>query len=116
MAAIFEGFYTTYERRTADLIRIATGGTGVLPKGDLHPDLIGRLTGECVRTAQSVLTMCIRAFEYLPPADVTFGAFLRALVTADWELNPLDEFGLRAAIIEACRRRGIFGSKPGRLL
>lgn len=115
VAAIFDGFYTTYERRTADLIRIATGGTGVLPQGALHPDLIARLTGECVRTAQSVLTMCIRAFDYLPPADVTFGAFLRALVTADWELNPLDEVGLRAAIIEACRRRGIFAVEAGSL-
>jgi hypothetical protein len=95
------------------LIRIATGGTGVRPQGALHPDLIARLAGECVRMAQSVLTMCIRAFDYLPPADVTFGAFLRALVTADWELNPLDEVGLRAAIIEACRRRGIFAVEAG---
>lgn len=115
VAAIFEGFYSTYERRTADLIRIATGGTGVLPRGALHPDLVTRLSGECVRIAQSVLTMCIRAFDYLPPADVTFGAFLRALVTADWELNPLDEFGVRAALIEACRRRGIFAAEAGSL-
>jgi hypothetical protein len=115
VAAIFEGFNKTYERRTADLMRIATGGTGVRPQGALHPDLVARLTGECVRTAQSVLTMCIRAFDYLPPADVTFGAFLRALVTADWELNPLDEVGLRAAIIEACRRRGIFAAEAGSL-
>ena len=41
--------------------------------------------------------------------------FLRALVTADWELNPLDELGLRAAIIEACRRRGIFAVDAGSL-
>jgi hypothetical protein len=115
VAAIFEGFYSTYQRRTADLIRIATGGTGVLPQGALHPDLVTRLSGECVRTAQSVLTMCIRAFDYLPPADVTFGAFLRALVTADWELNPLDEFGARAALIEACRQRGIFAAEAGSL-
>jgi hypothetical protein len=59
--------------------------------------------------------MCIRAFDYLPPTDVTFGAFLRALVTADWELNSLDEVGLRAAIIEACRRRGIFAVEAGSL-
>jgi hypothetical protein len=115
VAAVFEGFYETYNRRTADLIRIATDGTGVLPQGALHPDLVARLTNECVKTAQSVLTMCIRAFEYLPPADVTFGAFLRALVTADWELNPLDEIGLRAAIIEACRRRGIYATEAGSL-
>jgi len=115
VAAIYEGFYRTYERRSADLIRIATGGSGELPQGALHPDLVTRLTAECVRTAQSVLTMCIRAFDYLPPADVTFGAFLRALVTADWELNPLDEVGIRASIVEACRFRGIFAVEAGSL-
>jgi hypothetical protein len=87
----------------------------VLPQGALHPDLVARLSAECVRIGQSVLTMCIRAFDYLPPADVTFGAFLRALVTADWELNPLDELGVRAALIEACRRRGIFAAEAGSL-
>jgi hypothetical protein len=115
VAAIFDGFRRTYDRRAADLIRIGTGGSGVLPEGALHPDLVSRLTTECVRTAQSVLTMCIRAFDYLPPADVTFGAFLRALVTADWELNPLDEVGLRASLVEACRRRGIFAVEAGSL-
>lgn len=115
VAAIFDGFLATFDRRSADLIRIATGGTGVLPEGALHPDLVRRLTAECVRIAQAVLTMCIRAFDYLPPADVTFGSFLRALVTADWELNSLDELGLRAFIIEACRRRGIFAVEAGSL-
>ena len=46
------------------------------------PTLITRVAGEASRTAQSILTMCIRAFEYLPPVDVTFGDYLRALVTA----------------------------------
>jgi len=115
VAAIFEGFHKTYEKRTADLLRIATGGTGVLPLGALHPDLVARLAAECCRTAQSVLTMCIRALDYLPPVDVTFASFLRALVTADWELNPLDEAGLRAAVIEACRRRRIFATEAGSL-
>ena len=36
-------------------------------------------------------------------------------MTADWELNPLDEGGLRAAIIEGCRRRGIFAMDAGSL-
>jgi hypothetical protein len=115
VAAILEAFLASFDSRSADLIRIATGGTGVLPQGEQHPDLVRRLTGECIRIAQSVLTMCIRAFDYLPPADVTFGAFLRALVTADWELNPLDEIGLRASVIEACRRRGIFAAEAGSL-
>ncbi len=41
--AVYEGFVRTYERRTADLVRIATGGSGRLPDGELHPDLVNRL-------------------------------------------------------------------------
>lgn len=62
----------------------------MLPQGLLHPDLVTPLTTECVRTAQSVLTMCIRAFDYLPPADVTFGAFLRALVQTEKQYSRCD--------------------------
>jgi hypothetical protein len=108
VAAVFDAFFTTYQRRIADLVRIATGGTGQLPAGDMHPDLVNRIAAEATRTAQSILTMCIRAFEYLPPVDITFGDFLRALVTADYELAPLDEHGQRQAMIEAFRVRGIY--------
>ncbi len=108
VAAVFDGFFATYQRRIRDLIRIATGGTGRLPEGDLHPDLVNRIASEASRTAQSVLTMCIRAFDYLPPVDITFGDYLRALVTADYELNPADEYGTREAMIEAFRARGIY--------
>jgi hypothetical protein len=110
VAAVFEGFFTTYKRRIKDLVRIATGGTGELPGGDLHPDLVNRIAMEASRTAESVLRMCIRAFEYLPPVDITFGDYLRALVTADFELSPDDEFGMRASVIEGFRQRGIFPS------
>jgi len=51
--------------------------------------------------------MCIRAFDYLPPVDVTFGDYLRALVTADFEINPADDWNQRAALIEGFRKRGI---------
>jgi hypothetical protein len=107
VAAVFDAFFVTYQRRIADLIRIATGGTGKLPDGDLHPDLVNRMASEVARTAQSILTMCIRAFDYLPPVDITFGDYLRALVTADFELSPMDELGQRRAMIEAFRARGI---------
>lgn len=108
VAAVFDAFFTVYQRRIRDLVRIATGGSGVLPAGDLHPDLVNRIAREATRTAQHVLTMCIRAIEYLPPVDVTFGDFLRALVTADYEMVPDDEAGLRSAMIEAFRTRGIY--------
>ncbi|HEX8473250.1 MAG TPA: hypothetical protein VF666_04400 [Pyrinomonadaceae bacterium] len=108
VSAVFEAFFNTYQKRIKDLIRIATGGTGQLPAGDLHPDLVNRIAAEASSTAQSILTMCIRAFEYLPPVDITFGDYLRALVTADFELSPADENGERAAMIEAFRERGIY--------
>jgi hypothetical protein len=108
VAAVFDAFFKVFQGRIRDLIRIATGGTGNLAEGDLHPDLVQRVAVEATHTAQNVLTMCIRAFEYLPPVDITFGDFLRALVTADYELVPADEFGQRAAMIEAFRLRGIY--------
>jgi len=108
VAAVFDAFFNTYQRRIRDLLRIATGGTGNLPAGDLHPDLVNRVAAEASRTAQAILTMCIRAFDYLPPVDITFGDYLRALVTADYELIPDDEFGQRGAMIEAFRLRGIY--------
>ena len=107
VAAVFEAFFNVYQGRIKDLVRIATGGTGTLPEGDLYPDLVNRIAKEASKTAQNVLTMCIRAFEYLPPVDITFGDFLRALVTADYDLVRSDDVGLRAAFIEAFRVRGV---------
>ena len=108
VAAVFDAFFRVYQRRIRDLVRIATGGSGVLPAGDLHPDLVNRIAAEASRTAQNILTMCIRAIEYLPPVDVTFGDFLRAIVTADYQMVPDDDAGLRASMIEAFRVRGIY--------
>lgn len=112
VSAIFEGFVRTFEKRTVDLIRIATGGSGRLPEGEIHPDLVARLTIDCSRTAQAVLAMCVRATDYLPPVDPTFSDYLRAMVTADYELNRDDASGLRAAMIEAFRVRGIRPETP----
>jgi len=51
--------------------------------------------------------MCIRALDYLPPVDVTFGEYLRALITADVDVVPDDPIGYRTAFMEAFRNRGI---------
>jgi hypothetical protein len=108
VAAVFDAFLTIYKSRIADLLRIATAGTGVLPAGDLHPDLVERLAGEASASAGHVLNMCIRALDHCPPVDVNFGDYLRALVTADRDLVPDDDRGYRVAVIEAFRRRGIY--------
>ena len=65
------------------------------------------LADEAATAAQQSLTMCIRAFEFLPPVDVTFGDYLRALVTADQDLYPEDRPDA-GALIEAFRVRGIY--------
>lgn len=110
VAAIFETFLSIYKKRTADLFRIATGGTGVLPQGAIHPDLVKRLAKEAAKTAQQILYMCIRALDYCPPLEINFGDYLRALVTADYDLVPDDDHNYRIALIESFRRRGIFPS------
>ena len=108
VAAMFDAFLSIYKARIADLLRIATGGSGVLPEGNLHPDLVNRLAGEATKTAGHILRMAIRALDYCPPIDITFGEYLRALVTADSDLVPDDRWGYRIAVIEAFRRRGIY--------
>jgi hypothetical protein len=108
VAAVFDAFLAIYERRTADLVRLATGGTGVLQPGALHPDLVARLSEDAAKSAQHVLTMCIRALDYCPPVDLTFGEYLRAVITADVDLVRDDDLHYRIAFIEAFRRRGIY--------
>lgn len=114
VAAVFDAFQIIYTSRTQDLLRLATGGSGVLPDGALHPDLVRRLAKEAAATAQRFFDLCIRAFDYLAPIDVTFEDFLRAIVTVDLTLSPSDD-SIRVAIIEGFRRRGIFPVSAGTL-
>jgi hypothetical protein len=108
VAAVFEAFINIYKRRVADLLRIATNGTGVLPQGELQPDLVNRLANEAAKAAGHVLNMCIRALDYCPPVDITFGEYLRAIITADTDLITDDSRDYRLAFIDAFRRRGIY--------
>jgi hypothetical protein len=108
VAAVFDAFLLIYKRRTADLYRIYTGGTGVLRPGAIHPDLVRRLASEAAKSATHVANMCIRALDYIPPVDITFGEYLRGIVTADFDLVPDDVLGYRVAFVEAFRRRGIY--------
>ena len=107
VAAVFSAFLKVYRARTLDLYRMASEGTGLLREGDIPPDLSNRLADEAARSAQYVLQMCIRAIDYCPPVGITFGDYLRAIVTADYELNPDDNFGYRLAFIESFRQWGI---------
>jgi hypothetical protein len=52
--------------------------------------------------------MCIRALDYIPPVDITFGEYLRGIITADADLVEDDRYNYRVAFIEAFRKRGIY--------
>lgn len=107
VAAVFGAFLAAQQSRIQDLLRLATAGTGVLPAGAIHPDLVHRLADETSVTARAFLDMCIRALDYCPPVDMTFGDYLRALITADFDMVPNDRYGYRVALIESFRRWGI---------
>jgi hypothetical protein len=108
VAAVFDAFLTLYKNNVAGLLRIATEGTGVLPAGQLHPDLVNRLADEASGVAQRMLHMCIRGLDYCPPVDITFGDYLRAMLTANFEYDPIDDERRCVALVEAFRRYGIF--------
>ncbi|TCA34357.1 hypothetical protein E0H70_07230 [Rhizobium leguminosarum bv. viciae] len=106
VGAIFDTFLTIFERRTADLMRLATGRSA--PTGDeLSPDLVRRLAIEAGKSAEHVLRMCVRGLDYLPVTDITFGEYLRAILTADADLVPEDPYCYRIIMADAFRRRGI---------
>jgi len=106
VAAVFDAFFSIYIRRTRDLMRIARTN-GYREGRDLDGDLVERLAREAASTASQFLNICIRALDYCVPVDITFGDFLRAMITADYDLVPNDPWGYRAALIDAFRSRGI---------
>jgi hypothetical protein len=112
--SVFDAFLSLYQQRTQDLIRLASDGTGVLREGALHPDLVGRLAKEAAALANQMFTALMRAFDYLPPLDVTFEDFLRSIVTVDLLLSPSDD-SFRVAIIEGFRKHGIYPTTAGSL-
>jgi hypothetical protein len=108
VAAVFEAFTTVFARRTERYFRLASGGTGVLPPGELSADLQSVLADEASKLAAQFLSICIRAIDYCPPVDLEMGEFLRAIITADYDLVPDDSLGYREAFIDAFNRRGIY--------
>jgi hypothetical protein len=108
VAAVFDAFYSIYLKRTLPLLRLAPRiPGGPYGEGDVHPDLAERIAREATKTAEHICNICIRALDYCPPVDITFGDFLRAMITADYDMVPNDKYGYRPALIEAFRLRGI---------
>jgi hypothetical protein len=107
VAAVFDAYFTIYLRRTADLFKIFRAGGGSDNPKDLPGPLAEMLASEASRTATDFFTICARALDYCPPVDITFGDFLRALITAHHDVDPADPEGIRNAFMQAFRLRGI---------
>lgn len=108
VSAVFEAFTTVFARKTQALVRLATGGTGELPRGELPHDLQQLLATRASKLASQFLSICIRAVDYCPPTGIMFGDYLRALITADRDLVPDDPWDYRGALVDAFWRRSIY--------
>ena len=101
VAAILEAMNRVFDRKTRRLRKIAAQAPGA------RDHLIELLTREASDIAGQFLNIIIRAIDYCPPMDLTFGEFLRALVTADAVTVPDDPYGYRESLVLAFRRYGI---------
>jgi hypothetical protein len=104
VSAVFEAFAVVFQRKTRAYRRLAAPA----PEGSICTELADILASEASKLASQFLSICIRAIDYCPPIDLHLGEYLRALITADYDLVPDDPFGYREAFIDAFARRGIF--------
>lgn len=97
-------FGTVFRRRAAAYRRLARHA----PPGSTNPELAEVFAQEASKLAQQFLSICVRAIDYCPPVDLRLGEFLRAMVTADYDLVPDDPLAYREALIDAFARRGVY--------
>ncbi|HVN02503.1 MAG TPA: hypothetical protein VMT68_20050 [Caulobacteraceae bacterium] len=105
VAAVFDAFFTIYQARATPLFQVyrAGGHAG----DDIHPVLAQMLADLAAQTAELFFRVCVRSLDYCPPVDLTYGDFMRAMITADFDLYPDDTLGVRDAIMQAFRLRGV---------
>lgn len=108
VAAVFDAYFSVYLKRTADLFRVYRAGGAQKQPDDLPGPLARLLAEQASDTAAEFFQLCARALDYCPPVDITFGDFLRALITAHLDLEAEDGFVVRDALMQAFRIRGIY--------
>ena len=107
VAAIFDAYFTVYLRRTADLFRFFRAGGGNVDSREISGPMANMLAKAATETANTLFRICVRAIDYCPAVDITFGDYLRAMITADRDNHPSDPLGVRDALMQAFRLRGI---------
>jgi hypothetical protein len=107
VSAVFDAYFTVYLRQTADLFRVFHAGGGDTQSRELSGAMADLLAKAASKTANILFKICVRAIDYCPAVDITFGDYLRALITADRDNHPSDDLGIRDAFMQAFRLRGI---------
>lgn len=105
VAAVFDAYFSVYLQCTANLFRVASFDAN--SHREVPGPLAEELVGHASRLADKFFRLCVRAVDYCPPVDITFGDYLRALITADFDENPEDGDGVREALVQAFHARGI---------
>jgi hypothetical protein len=95
ISAIMEALSRVFERRAEPvnmktLYELTPGA-----QGRTHPACIDLLADLATKVAGQFLALCIRAIDYCPPVDITFGEYLRALITGDRDLVEDDKYKFR---------------------
>nr|WP_321358937.1 hypothetical protein [uncultured Hyphomonas sp.] len=104
VAAILNTFIRIWCKRVAPLDPVSAGQLDQ-----------ARAVEEGAKAAGHLLRMCIRALDYLPPANVTFTDYARAIITADIETAPDDrQYGYRAALCQGFAAYGIVAENARR--
>ncbi len=108
VSAVFEAFTTIVRRKTERYYQIAGISREGLGRVSLSEALVKAIAQEACDVAGQFLNICIRAIDYCPPADMELGEYLRAIITADGDLERTDKWGFREALMRSFRRRQIF--------
>jgi hypothetical protein len=106
VAAVFEAFFKVYLGRAAKMFRIYRSAGGA-ERDDLTSPLADALCDAATKTAAEFFRTCARAIDYMPPVDVTFGDFLRSVMTAQADYDPEDADNVSDAWMQAFRIREI---------
>jgi len=108
VAAVFDAFFSVYMKRADTLFRIYRAGGIEAVNAELPAPLAELLATYATQTAVQFFQLCARSIDYCPPIDIRFGDFLRAIITVSRDIDPADDDGVRDALMEAFRLRGIY--------
>ena len=79
VAIVLHAFFEVWVKRVSPIVKTSPGGVAR-----------SVVVEEGVKAATHLLRILIRALDYMPPVDLTFGDYLSAVLTADMQLNPND--------------------------